>query len=127
APDIEARTHRPGRIVAQPLDLALAGLVREGLSRHRDVAVDLDGRIVAIEARRLLEEVDRPIAFPAEGVDARVHDQTGGPPGLRIEHAEALARAAEEAHLVGQALRVKAPALDIRAAHLARALASERR
>ncbi len=90
------------RLLPEPLDLALADLVGQGLSRPADVAVGLDHGVGLRQAR--VEELrNRALARPAEGVDAGVDDQARRPLGLPVEHAESLGRIEVQAHLVGQA------------------------
>ena len=124
-PQVEARPVAGGQLGAQPLDLALAGLVGQRLTRPADVAVGLDDRVGLGQAGRP-EEVDRALARPAQCVEPGVDDEPGGAPGLRVEHPEALGLVPEQAHLVGQPLAVQAPALDVRAADHPRAEAAER-
>ena len=95
------------------LDLAVADLVGERLAGPDDVAVRLDPGVGRREARALPQEVDCPGAVLAEGVDPRVDDEAHSPPRLALEHPEALGFVAVEAHLVGEPLRVEAPALDV--------------
>ena len=59
-------------------------------------------------------------------MEAGVDDQPSSPPGLRIQHPEAFPLVSEQAHLVGQALAVQAPALDVCATDHPRPQASER-
>ncbi len=99
---------------AQPQDLQLAGLVRERLAGQDDVAVDLVGDVVGRERRVLVHERDRPVARPAQRVHPGVHDQPRRAPGVEREDADAVEVAGVEAHLVRQALRVQAPALEER-------------
>ena len=73
-----------------------------------------------------MHEVDRLLARPAHRVEAGVDDEARGAEGLRLEHAEPLAIVGVEAHLVGEALGVEAPALDVRPAGHPRAERAER-
>ena len=123
-PKVERSAVAGRDLAAQALDLALADLVRQRLRRPADVAVGLDDGVGLREARAE-EQVDRLLAGPAEGMEAGVHDQAGGAPRLGIEHPEALRLVAVQAHLVGEPLRVQAPALDIGAARVARGEAPE--
>ena len=60
-----------------------------------------------------MHEVDRLVARPVHGVQAGVDDEPRGAEGLRVEHAETLGLGGVEAHLIGQALAVEAPALGV--------------
>ena len=100
---------------AQPLDLALTELVGQRLTRPADVAIGLDRGIGRGESGAE-ERVDRALARPAQAMEPAVDDEAGGPPGLPVEHPEPLGLAAVQPHLVGQPLRVEAPALDVGAA-----------
>ena len=87
-------------------------LVRERLARPDDVAVDLVGDVVlAPSAVWPTRKSIACCARPAERVDARVDDEPAGAPGVVRQDPEAVHVRAVEAHLVGQALRVQAPAL----------------
>ncbi len=108
----KAGPRRSRRLAPEPLDLALAHLVSEGLGRQADVAVRLDSRF-GLGEPRFQELRHRPLAWPPEGVDARVDDQARRPVGLAVQHPEPLGLIEEQAHLVGQALGVEPPALDI--------------
>src|SRR5256885_12806335 len=59
-------------------------------------------------------------ARPAQLMHAGVDDEARGPPRLRVQHPEALRLVSIQAHLVGEALGIQAPALDVRAAGVAR-------
>jgi hypothetical protein len=106
-------------LASQALDLALADLVGQGLPWPGDVSIGLDHR-VGFGQTSGPQEVDRALTRPAKGVQTRVDDQPGRPPGLTIEHAETFALVPEQAHLVGQPFAVQAPAFDVGAAHHAR-------
>ena len=114
-PDVERGPVAGSELAAEPLDLALADLVRQRLAGPRDVPVGLDGGVRLGEAG-VEQHADAPGAVPAQRVDPGVHDQTAGAPGLRGQHPEALRVVAEEPHLAGQALRVEPPALGVGAA-----------
>ena len=88
--------------------------VGERLPGDRDVAVDLD-RGVDVRHADLLERRDGSLTRPSERVDPRVGDQARGAQPLRLEHPEPLPVVDVEAHLVGEALAVQAPALAERA------------
>ena len=114
-------------LAPQRLDLALAGHVGKRLAGPRDVAVGLglglqlrSGRPRRAAASMLRSRSQRNAWMP--GVD----DQARRAPRLRLEHPEALAGVVVEAHLVGEALAVEAPALDVGAARESRAEAAER-
>ena len=53
------------------------------------------------------------VARPAHRVQPRIDDETRGSEGLRLEHAHPLAVIGVEVHLIGEALGVEAPALDV--------------
>ena len=111
---VEARPIAGRDLAAQRLDLALAELVGQGLARPADVAVGLDQRIRFGQAGIVAEEIDRALTLPAQSVQAGIHDQPGGAPGLPVEHPEALGLGAVQPHLVRQPLAVQPPALDVR-------------
>ena len=100
------------RIGSEPLDLALPDLVRECLSRDRNVPIDLDLGVGALKASGPHQFVDGALTVPPKRVNACIDDQPSGAPGLGVKHPEPLAFGAEETHLVGQSLRIQAPALD---------------
>ena len=115
-PQIEPASVPSLDLSAQSFDFALPQLVGERLARPCDVAVRLNNRIGFGQAH-IEQEIDRTLAIPAQPVHPGVDDEPSGAPGLRVEHAEPLGLRAEEPHLVGQPLRVEAPALDICPAH----------
>ncbi len=117
---------RARELAAQPLDLTLADLVRQGLARPGDVAVGLD-RGIRLGQAGVEQHADAPVATPAQRMDPRVHDQPRGAPCLRGQHPEPLGIVAEEPHLAGQPLRVETPALGVRPTDQPRAEASEGR
>ena len=112
---IESRSGLGG--LPGPVDLDHADHVGERLSGLRDVSVDLDHRI-GVRHAALLEQRDRPLPVPAERVQARIGHEPGRAVDLGIEHAEALPVVDVQAHLVGQAFRVQAPAFGECAARL---------
>src|SRR5439155_27218702 len=81
-PDVEPRSERDPGDVTEPQDLALAELVGERLSRHREISVDLVGDVVPGERRVLDHEPDRLVPAPAEGVEAGVDDEAARSPGV---------------------------------------------
>ena len=111
-PQIEARAQARCRLLPEPLDLALTDLVGQGLGRPADVAVGLDHG-VGLRQARVQQLRNRAFARPAEGVDPGVDYQARGPMGLPVEHAKSFGRIEVEPHLVRQAFRVQAPALDV--------------
>ena len=58
-----------------------------------------------------VQEVDRLLARPTQGVHAGVDHEPPGAPGVERQDPEAIHVAGVEAHLVREALRVQAPAL----------------
>ena len=71
-----------------PEDLELAGEIGQGLSGYHHVPVDLGGHELARHGDVLDRELQGPLAVPAEGVDAGIHDQPGGPHQRRADRAE---------------------------------------
>jgi Mg2+-importing ATPase len=124
APQVEGRAVTGRQLRAQPPDLAQPGHVAQGLPGPADVAVRLDHGVRLGQAGPE-ELVDRLLPGPAQAVHPGVHDQPRRAPRLRVQHAEALARVAVQAVLVGETLRVQAPALDVRPADQARPEAPE--
>src|SRR2546430_1538704 len=92
---------------------ALAQVVRQRLPRPGDVAIHL-GVDLALGERGVLPEVlDRPLARPALGVNAGVHDQARGAPDLVAEHAEALVGGVVQSHLESELLAIQRPAFAV--------------
>src|SRR5688572_23579328 len=96
--------------------MELADLVGEGLTGPDDVAVDLDLDLVPGADGVGGEELDGPVAAPAQGVQPGVEHQAAGPHHLRVERAVALVGVDVEAELGTEALAVEAPALHERGA-----------
>jgi hypothetical protein len=109
----ELRAEAAPRALAQLGDRALADLVGERLAGPHDVAVHLVGDVALRAGLDALEHVHGLAARPAERVHARVDDEARGAPRLRGEHAEAVERTRVGAQLVGEALGVVGPALDV--------------
>ena len=104
---------RPG-LVAEPEDLELAELVGERLARPDDVAIDLVLDVVGAEGRvleheRIARSRDQPIAWMPVSTTSRAARQASNDSTPSRSRSPAV-----EAHLVGEALGVQAPALDER-------------
>ncbi len=80
-------------------DLHETEVVAQRLSGPRDVAVDLGRHLVQRQRGVGGEIVDRPLAAPAERVNAGIDDQARGAPGLVAEPAEVAVRIGVEAGL----------------------------
>src|SRR5579872_5930379 len=109
-PDIETGAQLLLGFRAQLANFELAHFVRESLPRPRDVAVYLGYGLVR---SMLFEIINRLLAGPAHGMNARVHYQTHGAEALTRELPEAAGGIAIDTHLQTERLGVEAPALDI--------------
>jgi hypothetical protein len=87
--------------------------VAHRLARVGDVPIDLGFHTGAGERGVVVEEVDGVLSGPSLGVDAGVDDEAAGAKRVSSEHADALQRRCVEAHLVGEAFRVQAPAFAV--------------
>src|SRR4051812_34693556 len=114
AAQMEARPKAAFGVGPQLTDLALTQLVRQRLARPSDVAIHFIDDVVVGHHGVLAQKGDGAVPTPAECVDARVHHQPTGPPGVEIETPQPLKRTREETELVGEPFRVKAPTLDER-------------
>ena len=108
-------SERRRRLLALPVDLAVAHLVAARLSRPRAIAIDLAGDFLGVRSVHVDEEPDGLLARPALGVDARVDDQAARPEGNRLQISEAPdAIVVIGAELVGELLGIESPTLPSR-------------
>jgi len=69
--------------------------------------------VASVLTGRLKQEIDRPLAVPAKGVQAGVDDQARRTPGHRVEHPEAL-RLGPEEPISSASFSLYTPTLDVR-------------
>jgi hypothetical protein len=109
----EGGTLRGAGLVAQGLDAHLADLVGAGLAGGDEVAADLRADL-ALRLRRVgWRRTPGLLLAPALGVDAGVDHQADAAPDVAAQPAEVAVGVGVLAHLLGQPLRIEAPALDI--------------
>lgn len=106
AANVEALAQRRLVAVAQLDDLHLPDHAGQGLTRIGKVAVDVRAHDRAFHARLLGKEVDRPLAAPAQAVQAGVHHQPRGAEGLPLQEAEAAVGILVQAEVEAQGLCV---------------------
>src|SRR5436309_56884 len=114
APDIQPRREGGGRGVAQLAELELPDLVGQCLAGIHDVAVHLDDDVLLRLGGVVLEEVDRLLARPPQGMNPRVDHESHGAPHFVGELAELGVWVLIHAELGPEALGVEPPAFDQR-------------
>src|SRR4029079_3671985 len=112
--EIELRSERGLRLVALPVDLAVADLVAARLPRPGAIPVDFARDFFWIRSVHVHEEADALLARPLLGVNSGVDDQAAGAERDRLQVTEAAdVILVVGAELVGELLRIQPPAFRV--------------
>jgi hypothetical protein len=121
AAQVETRTQRRFRALAQLDDLQFADLVGERLARPGNIAIDFGANLVHRQCGVRRPEIAGPPRASSHRVHAGIDDQAASPPHLVDQAPKALIRGMVDAHFLAELFAVERPAFAERVREEARA------